>query len=222
MTYDTFIPGAAGPPVPPRQPAPGAARRRASRAIGAEGVGAVSLRELARDVGVSHAAPAHHFGDKAGLLTAIATEGYQLLGAALQERVADGFLEVGVAYVQFAIEHPAHFEVMYRPDLFDVDDADFVAAKALASELLYGPAAEIAGDAAASRVGIAGWSFVHGFATLWLTGNLGDRLGDDPIAAARAVGSVLFRASAGAADNATIEGETKHGEVTAQRFGRPS
>ena len=141
---------------------------------------------------MSHAAPAHHFGDKAGLLTAIATEGYELLGAALLPRVADGFLEVGVAYVQFAIEHPAHFEVMYRPDLFDVDDADFVAAKALASELLYGPAAEVAGDAAASRVGIAGWSFVHGFATLWLKGNFGDRLGDDPIAAARAVGSVLF------------------------------
>ena len=160
--------------------------------IRTSGVAAVSLRELARELDVSHAAPAHHFVDKAGLLTAIATEGFELLAAALRAPSEHGFLGVGLAYVAFAIDHPAHFEVMFRPDLFHADDPDFVAAKEVTRDLLYGPAAEVAHDGATRLVGIAGWSFVHGFATLWATGNLTGRLGDDPIAAARAVGSMLF------------------------------
>jgi AcrR family transcriptional regulator len=161
------------------------------RAAGPDGF---SLRELAREAGVSHAAPAHHFGDKAGLLTAIATEGYERLGAALRTHVDEGFLAVGLAYVQFAVEHPAHFEVMYRPDLLCADDPDLVAARTTTSTFLYGPAAGAVPDADALHVGIAGWAFVHGFASLWLSGNFDGRLGDDPIAAARAVGSLLFRA----------------------------
>jgi AcrR family transcriptional regulator len=160
--------------------------------IRTSGVAAVSLRELARELDVSHAAPAHHFVDKAGLLTAIATEGFELLAVALRAHAEDGFLAVGLAYVAFAIDHPAHFEVMFRPDMFHADDPELVAAKNVTRELLYGPAAEVAHDGDTQLVGIAGWSFVHGFATLWATGNLTGRFGDDPIAAARAVGSVLF------------------------------
>jgi AcrR family transcriptional regulator len=96
----------------------------AVEAITEVGPAGVSLRDLARRAGVSHAAPAHHFGDKAGLLTALAAEGYSLLADALeaaQHRTRD-FLEVGVAYVRFAVEHRAHFEVMFRPDLYHPDD----------------------------------------------------------------------------------------------------
>jgi len=154
---------------------------------------ALSLRGLARRAGVSHAAPAHHFGDKTGLLTAIAVEGFQLLGDALRAaRETGGFLDVGLAYLRFAFEHPAHYEVMFRPDLFRRDDPDLVAAQATTTDLLYGPAAESHPDADALRVGIAGWSFVHGFASLWANGNLQHRLGDDPIAAARLVAPALF------------------------------
>jgi AcrR family transcriptional regulator len=155
---------------------------------------ALSLRALARRAGVSHAAPAHHFGDKAGLLTAIATEGFALLGQALAAAREQGFLEVGLAYLQFAVDHPAHFEVMYRPDLYRADDPDFVAAHAATTGLLYGPAGEAFPDDDAVKVGIAGWSFVHGFASLWVTGNFGTRLGDDPVAAARRIAPVLFTA----------------------------
>jgi AcrR family transcriptional regulator len=153
----------------------------------------LSLRELARRAGVSHAAPAHHFGDKTGLLTAIAIEGYELLAQAMgRAREAGGFLEVGLAYVRFATDHPAHFEVMYRPDLYRTDDPELVAAKDEAAALLYGPAGDTFPDDDALRVGIAGWSFVHGFASLWATGNLQHRLGDDPIAVARRIAPALF------------------------------
>ena len=53
--------------------------------ITTEGTVAISLRDLARRAGVSHAAPAHHFKDKAGLLTAIAIEGYEILADSMQE-----------------------------------------------------------------------------------------------------------------------------------------
>src|SRR5918994_1639788 len=59
-------------------------------AIAESGPTALSLRDLARRAGVSHAAPAHHFGDKAGLLTALAAEGYELLGEALETAVRTG------------------------------------------------------------------------------------------------------------------------------------
>src|SRR5712692_4005403 len=74
----------------------------------------LSMREIARRAGVSHAAPAHHFGDKAGIFTAIATEGYRLIAEATS-RVAvgdDALLQGGLAYVLFALSHRAHFEVM--------------------------------------------------------------------------------------------------------------
>jgi AcrR family transcriptional regulator len=162
--------------------------------IAESGPTALSLRDLARRVGVSHAAPAHHFGDKAGLLTAIATEGYELLGAALREAAPEGFLAVGVAYIEFAITHPAHFTVMFEPGLFHTDDPSLQAAQRAATELLYGPAAAEYPERDTLRVGIAGWSFAHGFASLWLTGNLQHRFGADPLAAARSVGAVLFGA----------------------------
>ena len=167
-------------------------------AIAEEGPVGFSLRDLARRAGVSHAAPAHHFGDKAGLLTAIATEGYERLGVALRAaQQSGGFLEVGLAYIEFAIANPAHFAVMFRPDLYHDADADLQAARATTTALLYGPAGAAYPDRDATRVGLAGWSFAHGFASLWLTGNLQHRLGDDPLPAARAVASVLFRAPTG-------------------------
>jgi AcrR family transcriptional regulator len=162
--------------------------------IAERGPMAWSLRELARRAGVSHAAPAHHFGDKAGVLTAIAAEGYELLGGALERALDEGaFLDVGLAYISFAMEHPAHFDVMFRPDLVRTDDADLLAARARTSALLYGPAGD-AFPADARRAGLAGWAFAHGFAQLWRAGNFDDRLGDDPIAAARDIASRMFRA----------------------------
>jgi AcrR family transcriptional regulator len=162
-------------------------------AIEESGPAALSLRDLARRAGVSHAAPAHHFGNKAGLLTALATEGYQGLADALAAaRESTGeLLEIGVAYVRFAVEHRAHFEVMYRPDLYHREDPDLRAARDRAGESLR------AGLSAQARptsgpTGVAAWSIVHGFAALWVSGVLPPDLGDDPAAAARSVIRLLF------------------------------
>jgi len=166
-------------------------------AIGESGPAALSLRDLARRAGVSHAAPAHHFGDKAGLLTALAAQGYDLLAEQLTRahKQSGDLLEIGVAYVRFAVTHRAHFEVMFRPELYHRDDPEVVAARqrtaaALQAGLATLPEPPPAEDA--QLAGLAAWSIAHGFATLWLNRALPPELGDDPEAAARAVVRRLF------------------------------
>ena len=145
------------------------------------GPSAVGLRELARRAGVSHSAPAHHFGDKRGLLTAFAAEGYRNLAQALGEAAEHNggdFAEVGVAYVRFAIDHRAHFEVMFRPDLLRPDDPELVAAAAQTSSHLREGVASTGGEGEGGPAGmVAAWSLVHGFATLWIAGNVPAALG---------------------------------------------
>ena len=169
----------------------------AIQAILEVGPAAVSLRDLARRTGVSHAAPAHHFGDKAGLLTAVATDGFRRLAATLREtyQATGSFLEVGVAYVGFAVTHRAHFEVMFRPELYHPDDPELTQAREQARALLYPPAAEAANSPDGRdevRAGVAAWSLVHGLATLWLNQNLPPQLGDDPEQITREVARYLF------------------------------
>src|SRR6266540_666711 len=156
-------------------------------AIEERGPAAISLRDLARRANVSHAAPAHHFGDKAGLLTALAAEGFTKLTAS--------FLEIGVAYVGFAVRHPAHFAVMFRPDLYHADDPSVVAARDGARESLHGGLGLVAdpGPAPSPIAALAAWSLVHGLATLWLSGSLRDPPTDDPEELTRLVAAVLFR-----------------------------
>lgn len=167
--------------------------RAAAEEIEREGTAALSLRALARAAGVSHAAPTHHFGDKRGLLTALAAQGHRLLAAQMREAAAEGgFLEAGVAYVRFAVTHPAHFTVMFRPDLLRRDDPELAAAGAQTREVLHrGSAAASAAPASgpptdSSSTGngpadgpaaLAAWSLVHGLATLHSTGNLSPGLG---------------------------------------------
>src|SRR5215208_2075914 len=176
---------------------PRALLEAAVQAIAEVGPAAVSLRDLARRTGVSHAAPAHHFGDKAGLLTAVAADGFRRLAATLGEayEATGSFLEVGVAYVRFAVTHRAQFEVMFRPELYRPDDPELVRARDAARALLYPPAAEAAtspDDGGDVRAGVAAWSLVHGLATLWLNHNLPPQLGDDPEQITREVARYLF------------------------------
>src|SRR4051812_16464446 len=114
-------------------------------AITENGVNALSMRDLARRAGVSHAAPTHHFKDKAGLLTAFATDGFDQLGKALgtSRLASNSFLELGVTYVRFAVTRRAEFEVMFRPDLYHADDPALLAARRRSADALYAAVSDL-------------------------------------------------------------------------------
>lgn len=121
---------------------------RAWETIDADGLDALSLRQLARDVGVSHGASARHFADRTALLDAIAVTGFERMNAALEAAVAtepgfDGRLRAaGLAYIGFAVEHPAILDLMYKakhhadasPRLLEVSRASMAAVVALVTE----------------------------------------------------------------------------------------
>jgi AcrR family transcriptional regulator len=186
--------------------------KAAAEAISESGVAALSMRDLARRAGVSHAAPAHHFTDRAGLLTALATDGFEQLAKALatSRLASSSLLELGVTYLRFALANRSQFEVMFRTDLYHADDPGLLAARRQAADALYagmtdlpdaplaGPGVEVPARPAREgaselvsdevrEVGLAAWSMVHGFATLWLSGAFPDSAHEDPVEAARII-----------------------------------
>lgn len=158
----------------------------AAEAVARDGVTALSLRALAATAGVSHAALRHHFGDKRGLLTALATQGYRELAQALSG-VTD-LLSSGVEYVFWAVEHPGHYAVMFHPEYVDSDDADLLVASRSLARALTSAASPGGTEAASGLPGgteaasawpgepftaheRAAWSIAHGLAALILAGN---------------------------------------------------
>ena len=158
-------------------------------AIEADGVDRLSLRDLARRVNVSHAAPMHHFGDRTGLFTAIAADGFDRLARALEMAGGD-LIEAGIAYVRFAVTDSGRFAVMFRPDLLHGDDPALVAARDHAGALLRAGVGHAGGGTRADV--LAAWSLVHGFATLWNAGAIDSPADESPVELARAVASRLF------------------------------
>lgn len=106
---------------------PNALKAAAAEVIVERGPSGFSLREVARRAGVSHAAPAHHFGDSTGLLTALAVDAFRLLDDAMTAAAAeandpiDRLRRIGMAYVEVGATNPAHIGVVFRPDLVDCD-----------------------------------------------------------------------------------------------------
>ncbi|MEE8599546.1 TetR/AcrR family transcriptional regulator [Euzebya tangerina] len=161
----------------------------AVRQIAVEGPTGVSLRALAKQIGVSHAAPANHFRSKQALYTALATEGFARLSSAFESAVstvdAESAVDVlhagGRAYIDFGLDNPGYFAVMWRNDLLDNQDATLVAAGRRTFEFLVagvgyaqsqGWAAGLDQEAVATTL----WSAVHGFTALWLLGPLAEML----------------------------------------------
>jgi AcrR family transcriptional regulator len=166
----------------------------AATLVAERGADGISLRELARAAGVSHAAPAHHFTDRRGLFTALAAEGWRKLADALAGARPD-FTDAALAYVRFAIDHPGHYAVMFDRSLVGPEDPELVAAQdAAGAELVQGvgtlddPRAKDDPQAAA----LAAWSLVHGFSLLWL--NKAIDTDADPIATVDRVAGMLFKA----------------------------
>ncbi|OSC38991.1 TetR/AcrR family transcriptional regulator [Mycobacterium decipiens] len=167
----------------------------AARLVADRGADRVSLRELARHAGVSHAAPAHHFTDRRGLFTALATQGFRLLAGALVE-ARPQFADAAVAYVRFAIGHPGHYQVMFNRKLLEGSDAELAAAEAAAAaELSRGVATLHDANARADPAGaqLAAWSLVHGFSTLWLNDAVNAAVRQaDPMDTVMRIATMLF------------------------------
>jgi len=144
-----------------------------------------SLREVARRSGVSPAAPAHHFGDAEGLLTAVATHAFEGLTAALQAGNQRGgsdpvarLREQGLGYVGFALRYPGRFGLMFRAGAKGVRKDEALGRSAGAAfgvleegvRLLLGVPAPQPLSPAHWQALLATWSVVHGFAHLALAG----------------------------------------------------
>ncbi|SDR12349.1 transcriptional regulator, TetR family [Rhizobiales bacterium GAS113] len=148
------------------------------------GVEGFSLRECARRAGVSASAPAHHFGNATGLLTAIATLGFEGLAAAMQRAVRQAgaspqarLQAIGGAYIAYALAHPARFRVVFGSLPLDHGDAALAAAAKRAYEMLAAAIAALPGRASVPQDSakadlVLAWSTVHGFACLALDGQL--------------------------------------------------
>jgi len=147
-----------------------------------QGVSALTLREVARRVGVTHAAPQRHFADRAALVAAVAEQGFRGLGAhvaavrASARTPAQRLRAIGVAYVEYALAHPAHLRVMFSPEVADKSRHPELAAAAqavhaglvdqIADAQRHGSIAP--GDP--DELSFAAWSMVHGCAVLLIDG----------------------------------------------------
>ncbi|MFJ4652008.1 TetR/AcrR family transcriptional regulator [Nocardia sp. NPDC088792] len=112
--------------------------RRAEATLRRSGVDGLSLRQLARDTGVSHAAPSRHFRDKQALLDALAVAGFDRLGGAFEKAAASGtFLErlhaMARTYLRFAIDNPALLALMFARKHRQTPDIEAAAARTLAT-----------------------------------------------------------------------------------------
>jgi AcrR family transcriptional regulator len=150
-----------------------------------QGVDALTLRDLARRTGVTHAAPHHHFRDKTALLTALCDEGLLMLDQAMtaaEERSGtdptERLIAVGRAYVMFAAEDSDYFTVMYRPEPYrpDCEQVACPAAGRVWGHLIDGivacQQAGVAPQGDPLPIAIHLWSLVHGLSTLWISGSL--------------------------------------------------
>jgi len=166
----------------------------AAKLVEAGGVTALTLRELARRLGVSHAAPLNHFPDKDALLSELAAEGFDELATALARAMRvfpkpTRLTETGRAYVDFALRRPGHYRVMFGHGAVSAPSPRLAAAGGGAFGVLAEAVAEALGPSrarSAERVAAAAffaWSTVHGAATLLLDAPLPHVLARDPQAA---------------------------------------
>lgn len=146
--------------------------QEAERMAEESGAEAITLRALARRTNVSHSAPVHHFHTRQGLLTALATQGFDELHAAVAQHPSDIYA-MGVTYVTWALKHPGLYAVMWQPRLLDASDTLLDRSRRATWEVLEN--ALVAGapePRSADEIHIdayAAFSVVHGLASIWLS-----------------------------------------------------
>jgi AcrR family transcriptional regulator len=150
-----------------------------------DGVGGLSLRKVAKQAGVSHAAPYAHFDDKQALIAAISTEGfkqlYSQIGAvkqAYQTNPETLLIEVAWAYLQFALNEPDRFKLMFSsvlekekeyPDFVEISQKNF---RQLVEIVEICQQAGVIKKGASDLLALSLWGTVHGFVSLLLEGQI--------------------------------------------------
>jgi AcrR family transcriptional regulator len=164
-----------------------------------DGLQGLTLRAVARQAGVSHAAPTHHFGDLTGLVSELAAIGFRQFDMARAAARAGATMPLekamagAKAYVQYAQAHPGMYGLMFRNERLDMTrpalhEAAEAAFSGLAGAVGASRQEKISEQALSLEQGAAiaqAWSLVHGFTMLLLDGRLGDILhrlpeGTDP------------------------------------------
>jgi len=154
-----------------------------------KGHASVSLRAVARRAGVSHAAPGHFFGDRAGMLTAVAVDGFHRLAAVLRSsggdevRGEERFAAQGLAYLDFGLAHPALMDLMFRQAELVPDDPELIVAQREALGPLREGLDGVVGDQA-EEWSLVSWALVHGLVALVREQALARVAESDPSAAA--------------------------------------
>jgi AcrR family transcriptional regulator len=166
----------------------------AERVLERDGLAGLTLRAVAREAGVSHAAPTHHFGDLAGLVSELAAIGFRQFNATMAAArstgtsLKDRAMAPAKAYVAYAQAHPGMYGLMFRterldmtrPSLHEAAEASFAG---LAGAIGANRQEEIAKDALTLDQAAAiarAWSLVHGFTMLLLDNRLSDILQRSP------------------------------------------
>ena len=173
--------------------------RAAMELLEEDGAAALSLRAVARRAGVSPGAPYRHYADRDALISAVAAVGYRELAGYLaaahpSPSTPEDLAAVAVAYVRFAIEHPALFRVMFSEPC-DRDSDERVAATAAISEYVAAIVRQSFPGADEEAMSIAVWGLVHGLAFLHLDGKLDASRPADVSARVRAAVHAVLAAS---------------------------
>ncbi len=164
-----------------------AALKRAALALIDDGK-PLSLRSVAKEAGVSPAAPYHHFGSKDGLMAAIATEGFDQLGVAIAAKAkrkadpVDALETLLSTYITFAVAHPTHYDIMFDQRLSDA--SAFPSLHKSASTAFERLAAHVAAASQTPQTGADAafiWAFSHGVVELAKRGLLQQLLGTSSV-----------------------------------------
>ncbi len=150
-----------------------------------EGLGALSLRKVAKQAGVSHAAPYSHFADKQALIAAISTEGFKQLYvqiksvlAAYKDDPENLLIETAWTYLQFALNEPDRFKLMFSsvlekekeyPDFVEISQKNF---SQIVEIVEICQQAGVLKQGAPDLIALSLWGTVHGFTSLLLEGQI--------------------------------------------------
>jgi AcrR family transcriptional regulator len=161
--------------------------KAAERVLERDGLAGLTLRAVAREAGVSHAAPTHHFGDLTGLLSELAAIGFRMFNVAMVAARASEThpmmkaMATAKAYVGYAQAHPGMYGLMFRNERIDMTRPSLHEAATASFQGLANSAGASGDKLEALTIEQAAviarnWSLVHGFTMLLLDGRLRDIL----------------------------------------------